>query len=622
MVLRIFPQHLFPPFPVSQSTQPSRVWHSFSGIYRASSFWPNNEEQRLAAIGKTACELLDQLEQRPVPFSAYDPEVQREYKEALSAGSAVKKKLKACPFPQLSGKLWDLSHRLVALKYRIEGVNGGVDSAAIDQELYEKLLPLAAQFKRQDPLLSEKELSLRDRERLKEVCLYPKYVQLLLKSSSLRHAFLKAVVRDNVDVGLYVQYPHLFERLKHAYLIPRIYHFARPLLKIEKRQVAPECFQKIVTLPMLTGQGVQPINILDEREEVALQNNLKLSLKKVFQIFSRKNEDPGDLEFFGTIGILNWNSRELGQVKTSSDPDAVRGLKKIAAIFKNIIYTSACKQYERIDLEREAWWNALPVFEELSRAELEKRINDGMQEEHKIFLKEGEWVMCANSNRTTPDLDLDDRHGYLEVYIPQTNGNYYVYPFGKFATDFAVKFIDKLSMIAGTVRAKVAYPDENVFYAHRQHASYPLVLSEEVAKYGMQLVKRDLIYSREGNIVFQFASKNCAHWVQSIMDALQGLQVPNLFAFPLLEAEASNFLLKRIFAFVRQMPERWHGVLLKIVDTFFGSWRGVYVKQGDKLVWESHAYSEMRNQKLIYQPGYLHKQIAENKLKGRIFSGH
>jgi hypothetical protein len=588
-----------------------KTWYRPSTAASLVGYLVDNEDNRLLAIGKTFCELLNELEQTAVCFPS-DPK--QNYSSYLIAAKCVKHALSYSTSPKVKKQLDDLAYRVTALKYRIESPNKGLEpEKEYDDLLYEKLIPFAAESKRKSPISVEKTLVEKDKVKIKEACRYPKFARQLLKSRALSENFFKSIMRDNTEVCLFIQYPALFERLKTSYLIPRIGRFSQPMLRLEKK-TTQNGFEKVVTLPFLSVDGVKRINILNESAEITLQHGWKLTVKKICQIFSEKNENPGDLEFFGSVGIANWNSRELGTFKANEFNKRAAPNGMIDLIKKVFLNFPKNKEYELIDLEKEEWWKQLPVFEEFSKEELEKR--------NQIVLNSGEWLVCANSARSSINLDLDDRHGYMELFIPQPNEKYHLFPLGKFAENFALTWAEKLSMLVNTVKAKIAYPDENEYYTQRQHASYPIILSRAKGLELMGLIRSDLIKAREGNIVFQFGAENCAHWVQSTLELIKDIKIQNLFIYPLLQCNPVNGLIKRLFTIIRKAPENWQNKLLNVIDKILGSWRGLQIKENGKLVWKSHDTNPFRKDQVIFQPGYLNKQIEEKKLKGRIYTVH
>ena len=603
-----------------------------------------DKEKRLVKIGKTFGDLLDQLEQKPVRLSSSgNSDSQAEYRDWLLAGKTVKRMLNECSSSQGKMLRQALAWRLTALYYRIEASEKGVEGSldAEGQKAESKLLSFAAHLKKKNTLFTDKQLNARDEEKIGQACKYPQFVKLLLNSPEIRDFFLKSVIRDRAEVDLFIQYPHLFEKLKNAYLISRIGRCGHRVLQIDKRDNGVGEMEKVVTLPFWTKDGVRRINILDDKAKVTLQEGWRLTIREVFAIFANKNEDHGDLEFFGKNGVINWNSRELGAVVPKKQKEGslhFLNWEMAGPYLEALTWPDSVpfwrwfgykeeKEYRRIDLDRAEWWKSLPVFESYTKEEVEQKNpliveEDGVVRVVPLELKEGEWLVCAKSSRNTADLDLDDRHGYMEVYIPQPDGTYFCYPFGKYAESFAVTVFQKILFLVGTLRAKVAYPDENVFYSQRQHASYPMKLSREQGLSLMGMIKNDILKARGKNLIFQFGAENCAHWVQTVLALIKGIQLPNLFVSPILNSEPAHPLMKNMFSLIKQMPEKFHSTMLHILDTIFLSMRGVFIEEEGRLIWKSHATSNLRKANLIYQPGYLHKQIEEKTLKGHIFTGH
>ena len=545
------------------------------------------EDKYLLILGKTFCNVLNQVEKTPVVFGASSQPVN--YQEVLKAAKVVKHQLKASQSPKVKCQLNQLAFRIAALKYRLESVNGGLDRSGLNIEHYEKLLTQAAQWKFNHPLFHEKMLTEREDAKIDEACCHPKFAKLLIRNTRLREEFFKWALRDNNDVSIFIQFPAMRDRLNSTFLAARAGRFAHPLLRIEKRIGNTE-IKKIVTIPEFNGEYVQRVNVLDKVQEVQLHCDWKLTLKKVLEVFANKNNDPGHIEFFGTLGFANWHSREIGW------------------------WNPKTKAVQQFDFDQPEWWKELPVVEELSKDNVEKRFQ--------VSLKEGEWLVCAKASRTNANLDVDKCHGYMEVIVPTENGNYNLFPIGKYASFFPNGVLDLIKFIGATCPAKLAYPDENIFYTFRQHASYPIIMTEKQGHALMDLIKKEFILSRTGDSFFQFGAENCAFWVQNTLEAVEGLNVPNLFQLPMLEAEPANPALIGMFKIVKSTPKRWRNQITDLVDIFFCGHRGLEISEDGKKVFKSLATSPMRRQNILYQPGYLHYQIENKMLKGVIHKGH
>ncbi|HEV8051002.1 MAG TPA: hypothetical protein VGP47_00790, partial [Parachlamydiaceae bacterium] len=269
--------------------------------------------------------------------------------------------------------------------------------------------------------------------------------------------------------------------------------------------------------------------------------------------------------------------------------------------------------YNKIDLSLDDWVKQLPILEEVTKEQLEGRIEDTVNTD--------EWVVFAKASRTTADLDLDGRHGYFEMAIPTGNGTYGIYPFGIFPGTFPNTAKELIVFLGNTFRAKIAYPDENYFYTHRQQAAHPIKLTNNEARDFMRTLQIELIKSRYGHSIFQFGAENCAYWSQSVLNTIEAKK-HNFYKTDYVESYPLNPVLKVIFAFFRSLPKFIRNSGIRNVDALFGTRRGIEVFENRCRVFKSHKTSPVRNEFVIYQPGHLHRQIEQGKIKGRISLGN
>jgi len=584
------------------------------------------ENRRLADIGSAFCSCLDQLEHVQLTFSQNQGDNhganRRLFADYSRAAVAVQQALAlaSSSSPLVKTQLDRLALRVVALRYRFEAVHGGADAQPAQnsnehvfllddhgQELpvpanEDPLVDLASEWKKKQILLSNKDLSNRDRERLKEACRYPEFKDLLITDKKLRDSFFTWTMRYNNDVAPFVEFPGTSERIKVAHLAVRVGRFASNLFRIEKSELSPGTTEKVVTLPFYSLDSpyrpgrVKQINILDETKEVDLSHGLRLSIKKILDIFVNKNQDDGDLEFFGSMGITNWNSRALG----SKNP--------------------LTGKYECVDLTQPNWWEALPVFEELSK--------DQVQQKYRTGLAEGEWIFCAKASRQTQDLAYEERHGYMEVVVPVGGDRFRVLPMGLFVEGrYPNSAWELLCSLLNTVRGKISYPDENVFYTHREHAHHPIKLSAEEGAELMKQLQVDLSKARKRNMTFQFSSENCAAWVMSVLDRVIGPRTPNprmvnLFKSPFLGSTPSHPVIRAIINLIKKAPTFMQPRLVWGLDFVLGSWRGITVIEDGKSVYKSARNNPHRATLTIFQAGLLHQQIVNKELAGFITCGH
>nr|MBA3817043.1 hypothetical protein [Parachlamydiaceae bacterium] len=188
-----------------------------------------NKDAHLESIGKCFSSALDSLEHLPVNFNLETSitSTKQPFAEFLSTAKLVKNLLKTSKSSKVCHQLSDLAVKVAALRYRIEGANGGLDpSASLDEKLYDHLKVVALKWKENQKLVIEHDLTERDLKNLKNVCAYPKYAKLLLKDKLLRQDFFKWSLRDNCAISPLIQFPSICQRLKSCYIMPRLGRFS------------------------------------------------------------------------------------------------------------------------------------------------------------------------------------------------------------------------------------------------------------------------------------------------------------------------------------------------------------------------------------------------------------
>lgn len=556
--------------------------------------WWRPQPDSWASLRKSCHSLLDRIEKIPVTFCR-EPESARAHNAnhlaCLKAAHAVQTALfHATPKPARP-QLHRLMQKVIALQYRMERVNGGLDRKPVHHGLKEQLIEKASLWKKQLPLAVEKELIPQELRQLEKAAAYPEFTRLLLASKELQENFFIWALRDGNGVDPFVEFPATCAKMKASFLAARVGRLGQHLFRLEKKWHG-DGKEKILSLPFHIRNCIRFVNILDDSQQVELAKGWKLTIREVFEVFANKNREVGNLEFFASTGITNWNSHQLG------------------------VWNPATQSYDRIDLTKKEWWRQMPRLETVSKATLEKRLEETIQP--------GEWIVCAKASRTTPDLDLDTRHGYFEVAIPSSNADqssYTLYPFGNFARNFPNSLWDLVAFLADTVPGKVTYPDENFFYSQRQQAFHPIKLTENEGRQLMHVIQKELIKAKHGHVIFQLGGENCAFWAQKVLHKT-GKILPNFYRLNYVETKPLNPVLKGIFACIRVLPPRFQVYGIAAFDRAFGSHRRKRVVEDGQWVYKSQHTSAPRNDGVIFQPGYLHHQIEQGKLKGRLSFGN
>jgi hypothetical protein len=513
---------------------------------------------------------LDQSETIPVLFSK-NPD--QRFADWLVAGDFL---LSRCTHK--SEEHFKLMQRLAALRYRLEGSNGGLDPEEFHLERFHSLRNLAVEWKKAHPLIGQAILSPKELTHLKKAARYPDFAQVLVFSSQIREAFFNWILRDENEVAPFIEFPATVEKILVCGLSGRISRFGGTALQIHKEKMEYG-YQKILTLPF---EGLQQ-NILSENAVVTFRGCYTLSVKEIFHIFSQKEISVGNLEFMKE-GIVNWNIHHLGYWD-----DQIQG-------------------YVQIDVNEKEWWKQMPLLEVLHRKQVMKRYN--------LELKPHAWVAAEVATRGRANLDFMDTHAYLEVAIPIENKQYAIYDFGKLSWEYPATAWDKLRMLTKTVHATVAYPDENVFYTHRQRGFHPLALDPKEGKALMELIRRDILTSRERNFIYQIQSENCAKWVHTRLERVLGKEaIPDLFRMQLLDTEPVG-VVAHIFQWIKKLPENWRLPVFTFLHLPLGAARKIWICENGQKVAKSLSTHTFFKTGEIFLPALLIAKISHAQPHG------
>lgn len=473
----------------------------------------------------------------------------------------------------------ELKRRMIAMQYRLEGVNGGVDQSLVFPMLPE-LCEAASEWKKTQVVFWDKELNDGDRLRLEETARYNLFVKLILKEKSLRDKFFKWVLRDGVYPQVYIEYPGTQKKIYHSHLPGRIGRIGGHYLKIQKVPVAKNEYhlEKIVTLPF---EGIDK-NILKDDLVIEFPGEYRLSIKEIFQLFKDKDIENGNLEFMA-LGIMNWNTHCWGW------------------------YNAAQNEYRVINLSEDDWWNELPVLEILTKKEAERRYGATLNGKH--------WLLMAKASRQYNSMSFMKTHAYLEVVIPTGGGGYSIYDFGKVVMRLPKSSLEELTIFGRSIDGTICYPDDSIFYTHRQHCGFLFEVTQEEGMKFMNSIRNDMYKVREGHVVYQMETENCGRWIQEHLEDNLGQQrVPNLFKVNVIHSTPDG-LLGIIFNWARKLPHKWQARAVILPQFFAGAWKGKWVeeKKGEK-VWKSLSTSSFWKDGMTHLPSYLHKHVETEEL--------
>ncbi len=534
---------------------------------------------RLMDAAKVFTGILEDLESIPVRFSSgknVECAQEVDFLLYIRAGELLVQKL-ICYFDKKSfDTRFKLERALIALRYRLEGVNGGLDADYPHQELFAQLVHAATVWKCTQQIYTEKRLSSQEIQQLREASRYPFFAKIILQDAELANAFFQWALRDRIAIRPFVEYPCQHFAINRSALNGRLARFGGSDLKIQKLQCA-DCYEKQLTLPI---EG-RPVNILDKEKQVVFRGDLVLSIGEIFSVFENKRVESGCLEYMAD-GIINWSAHRWG-------------------------YWNAKKnQYEQIDFTKPKWWNQLPVLDHLSLKQVRKKFGN--------HLSGAEWNIALVSARVSQDLDFENSHAYVSLAVPQGDGSYIVYSMGKCTFVFPESFVKALFKVGETCEATIAYPDENVFYTHRRKTRFSYAVSAGEGERYFESVKRDMLLSNEGNFIYQIETENCAKWVyEKLIDAVGKHRVPDIYKMPFLKSEPHG-ILRKVFDFIHSLPVKWQIPVTTFIHLMLGACKGRFIIEKGKLVWKSLTFHSFWEDTVIFHPSMLYKQQEDGNL--------
>lgn len=555
----------------------------------------------MVKVGRAFNEFLDSVERQSVLF-ANSSQVRQEqadrYAEIFEAARAVKSRLKAHLTAKESRQmLCEIKRHTLSLKYRIRKELGG-------ENPLEQPNPTLMKNVKQSFAHKNKEYSPAEEQALAELCRYPKFVKLMLSSKDLVEETYKRIIIGRFGVAEFVEYHGTYKRMNECLLLGWIGRFGKNFFSIENENT--EHGERKVVKIMMDGTKV---NLLDEEKWVTFDGHLEKSIKSVLEVFKAKNNQAGDFAVFEEGGIRRFNVH----VHDKFNPET--------------------KLYEPIHLfnPNASWWEHYPVFERISRQELLRRYPKAVNEEGKwgeadTSLGTNKWLVVEKASSQKEFLDLDGSHGYMDIYIPTPSGEYILYPFGKFASNFPRGFLGRLKFIVGTFISKISFGDENHCYFFRQHGAIPYAVGEQKSKTLMDEIRKDILLAREGNLVFQFPWENCSQWVYKKLKIAFGKKkhgglIENNYKMAVLDTRPSNFILKFMVKVVRRFPKKTQAVATYVALLGFGSFRKKTIVEDGVPVKKSVAKSGFRKKQKVYIPGLMLDRIKEESIRGFVTTG-
>lgn len=437
-----------------------------------------------------------------------------------------------------------LNGRVQALAYR----QGKAHAEPGDMQA---ILRRAEEWKgRQTGFNNQKELTAEDKDQLTALLGYKDYLPYVHWDKFFRWSLLN---RQSVDV--FVQFPHVVDRLSRSLLSSRIGVFGG--LKYTENEG-----KKDVELPF----GDKHVSILNGKERITYASGFTKRIDKIFKSFGKKNFVEGSFTYLKEEGAVAWDSFAMGYLDKYGNPQV-------------------------IDLNLKDWHKQLPLLEKNISAEEAKRrfgVNcDGKN-----------WVITLVCKTSATNLDAFGSHSYVRLLIPNGDGTYdYTYGWGTYSEKYPQNFLHGLTFLFCPKKGTLQYPDNNEIYTHRDTLERHFLMTPENGKACLASFLKDLKKARKGKFTFQLLIKNCSDWgVKKIKKyAVNGENESHL-----MDIQYTDLKPKGIFGVImkilRAVPDCFRRAFLYTVAVILGGWK----KRGKVSVLDTPPWDKKRH---FHHPG-------------------
>jgi len=529
--------------------------------------WIQNKifpNRQLLALTQACIDNFSRVERMPLNSQVYSDVNHMPY---LALAQYLEKKIRQIPGNR--ELLSELVRHRVGFQYRFGGKHGGAARLLMGYVEYRLLVELARRWKEKQRHFKLNFLTQHDKERLKFAAQYPLFVDLVLEFPSLQEKFFRWVLQDNNPVDVFIEFPSITDWVIRADLSGRLGRVG-DLIRVEKIDG-----EKHVTL-LFEGHRE---SIMDPEQVIEFRGAYRLTLTEIFDIFSRKFYEVGNLEVFNE-GITNWNTFKLGW------------------------WDETLQDYMLADLIQDEWWNELPNFETITKVEAEER--------YEIALEPEQWVVSAHATRGLINLSYEETHAFVQIAIPTGENTYQIFDFGKYGLSFPKNFIDVMRLFTKTMLAGVMYPDDNVYYLHRQHGYYPIQMTPEKGREFMGKLREEIMNSFAGQRVYQIETENCAKWTHELFTSVVGEErLPNLYQMSLIDCEPGGSA-QVLFGLIKKLPKIFHTYVLTRLHHVLGAFRGIWIKKSTGYIWRSVSTHEFFDTGKVYLPAL----VIQKSLKG------
>lgn len=510
-------------------------WISQGFFSRLVSWYRREGHANLSHLFQTINGLLNEVESGKTSL---------EGRQVYQLGKALYKRCRKASSPEHKCFSSGLLTRVTSLYYRSHS------SSPYSEVAYQKVLEAAEKWQKNDPLYYHKALTDNDKNRLRQVSKYSRFVDVIMGCESERNQFFRWTIRHKNNADAFVLFRNTAEKLIDSNLSTRIGYYGGNDLQIQSMNGKTTLTLKI--------NGVDQ-NILDESQQFTLKNNYILTVGEMLRVFKDRQNIIGNLEYFPGVGVVNFNPKRLGA------------------------YIPATNSYDWIDLSKEDWFKQLPPNETITFAEASERFEN--ENGTKLQCDGTQWVATIYATTDNLEPDATGNHAYLQIAIPSQDGNFHLYNFGKFTADYPMTADEKRKVAFESVDAIIMYPDENMFNLDRLEEGISWLLTPEEGLSRMSSIKKDIQRVRDKNIAFQLFNGNCIFWCFHKMHRyMTKEEMRRLAGVKFIDANPKGYLgyLWRIF---RLLPSGFLETSLNWLSAQFGA-NNVYVitkKNGNRV---------------------------------------
>jgi hypothetical protein len=361
-----------------------------------------------------------------------------------------------------------------------------------------KLRKIFLQWKKHETIL----------QKIHTCCCYPEFISAARQNRALLDMCFNTVFKSMPDecadaIAIFLQAPMIQEQLRKTFLDKRIREVANQGIRFVQYTEGHEG-KPIKAVQLLIDGEYQ--SITDENSTIRVAKDVHTTVGKMFEEFVAQNVRFIEMEYLQDSGVTLFDGRRF-----------------------------------KADLSKKEWWKELPVIKRMTREQIEDAYDTDFQK--------GEALFVIRASRTTPDLRGDGSHAWADLLVPLGDGTFNCLSIGKYSNWFPVGLLETFNFIFHTHEANVTVVDPNTFMSSRDRISVPLPpINKDQLEQIMEDLRKELIRSRNHELIFQAQGDNCALWIRHFIQRnWQGLSIEP-YQIPVQDLIVPNFLMPIIWA--------------------------------------------------------------------------